>query len=85
MQLFVSNAHTDGRPVVFVGDLNVAHTPADISHPAFFLSQFVQPGNLGDSGQPGFTPNERKRFDDILREGTTIPSDIFSWLVAILP
>ena len=69
VQLFVSRAHAEGWELIFVGDLNVAHTPADISHPAFFLSQFVQPGNPCDSGQPGFTPNERRRFDDILQAG----------------
>ena len=80
MQLFVSRAYARGQALVSVGDLNVAHTPADISHPAFFISQFVQPGNPGDSGQPGFTPNERRRFDDILREGT-VPHDVFSMIV----
>lgn len=70
MQLFVSRVHAEGWELIWIGDLNVAHTPADITHPAFFLSQFVQPGNPGDSGQPGFTPNERRRFDDILQAGT---------------
>ena len=45
------------RAMVWVGDLNVAHTPADVTHPKFFSSQMAQP-NSGDSGQAGERKNE---------------------------
>lgn len=50
--LFVERAAKRGRPLVWVGDLNVAHTPADVTHPAFFLQQMRQPDS-GNSGQAG--------------------------------
>lgn len=50
--LFVERATKRGRPLVWVGDLNVAHTPADVTHPAFFSQQMRQPDS-GNSGQAG--------------------------------
>jgi exonuclease III len=50
--LFVERAAKRGRPLVWVGDLNVAHTPADVTHPAFFSQQMRQPDS-GNSGQAG--------------------------------
>ena len=52
IKLFFSRAAQRGRPMVWVGDLNVAHTPADVTHPAFFSSQMLQ-SSTGDSGQAG--------------------------------
>ena len=52
INLFFSRAAKRGRPMVWVGDLNVAHTPADVTHPAFFSSQMLQ-SSAGDSGQAG--------------------------------
>jgi exonuclease III len=50
--LFVERAAKRGRPLVWVGDLNVAHTPADVTHPAFFSQQMRQ-SDSGNSGQAG--------------------------------
>ena len=50
--LFVERAAKRGRPVVWVGDLNVAHTPADVTHPLFFSQQMRQ-SDSGNSGQAG--------------------------------
>ena len=52
IQLFLSRAAERGRHVVWVGDLNVAHTPADVTHPLFFSQQMRQ-SEKGDSGQAG--------------------------------
>lgn len=54
-----------GKPIIYQGDLNVAENNEDVSGDAsWWLRQMIVPGinNEGDSGQPGFTPNERKRF-----------------------
>lgn len=45
------------KPVVLCGDLNVAHTELDIAHPK------------SNAGSPGFTPQERAGFDELLGEG----------------
>jgi exonuclease III len=50
--LFLTRAEKRGRPIIWVGDLNVAHTPADVTHPSFFSAQMHQP-EKGDSGQAG--------------------------------
>lgn len=54
-----------------MGDLNVAHTPADVTHPQFFKSQMIQK-SIGDSGQAGYTVNERLRFSNIINEGNLV-------------
>lgn len=45
------------KPVVFCGDLNVAHKEIDLTHPKPNVKN------------PGFTPEERKSFDHIVSEG----------------
>jgi exonuclease III len=66
------------KPIVWTGDLNACHTTRDVTHPAFFANQKPeaskknappppQPPDPGDRGQPGFTPNERRRFDDVVK------------------
>lgn len=45
------------KPVVFCGDLNVAHTELDLSNPK---------GNVKNHG---FTPQERQGFDNIIKAG----------------
>ena len=46
-----------GKPVVFCGDLNVAHTPIDLARPK------------GNESNHGFTKVEREGFDNILNAG----------------
>ena len=45
------------KPVVFCGDLNVAHTELDLTHPK------------ANRGKKGFTDEERKGFQNILDAG----------------
>lgn len=63
------------KPLIWCGDLNVSHEDIDVSHPEFFsaakMNGYVPP-NKEDSGQPGFTLAERKRFGAILKEGRLV-------------
>jgi exodeoxyribonuclease-3 len=45
------------KPVVFCGDLNVAHTPDDLANPK------------PNEGKKGFTKEEREGFDSIIKAG----------------
>ncbi|MBN2329471.1 MAG: exodeoxyribonuclease III [Candidatus Omnitrophica bacterium] len=45
------------KPVVFCGDLNVAHKEIDLANPK------------GNEGNAGFTPEERQGFDRIVKSG----------------
>lgn len=66
------------KPVLFCGDLNVAHQEIDLARPA------------ANVGKHGFTNEERERFDDFLAAGYTdtfrafYPDmrDIYSWWTA---
>ena len=64
------------KPLVWMGDLNVAHTDADVSHPELFrtaVSEKDVPRPLEeDRGQPGFTPAEQARFSALLRHGSLV-------------
>eukprot|EP00520_Triparma_pacifica_P010130 CAMPEP_0118652816 /NCGR_PEP_ID=MMETSP0785-20121206/11514_1 /TAXON_ID=91992 /ORGANISM="Bolidomonas pacifica, Strain CCMP 1866" /LENGTH=406 /DNA_ID=CAMNT_0006545347 /DNA_START=104 /DNA_END=1320 /DNA_ORIENTATION=+ len=58
------------KEVMYCGDLNV--TPdymVDTSHPEWMRRQMVRSGDVGNSGQPGCTPNEEKRFRNLLEKG----------------
>lgn len=46
-----------GKPVIFCGDLNVAHTPDDLARPK------------ENVGKKGFTDEERKGFDNFIKAG----------------
>ncbi len=47
----------DKKPVIFCGDLNVAHTPLDLTHPE------------ANEGDHGFTKEEREGIDKIIDAG----------------
>jgi exonuclease III len=76
---FVRRTHQEQRQLVVVGDLNVAHQDADVTHPEWFLAQTGERSSRGrvavegeriledDKGQPGFTRNEQLRFSQVLR------------------
>ena len=51
------------KPVIFCGDLNVAHTEIDLANPRTNKTTKSSPGNAG------FTDEERKGFDNILSKG----------------
>ena len=51
------------KPVIFCGDLNVAHTEIDLANPQSNKTTKSKPGNAG------FTNEERKGFDDIVNAG----------------
>ena len=51
------------KPVIFCGDLNVAHTELDLANPKNNKTTKSFPGNAG------FTNVERSGFDDILKAG----------------
>jgi len=46
-----------GKPVIFCGDLNVAHTPDDLAHPE------------ANEGEHGYTKEEREGIDAIIKAG----------------
>ena len=64
------------KPLIWTGDLNVCHREIDVTHPRFFATQKPDgrkgkpppspPADPGDVGQPGFTPNERARFERLV-------------------
>lgn len=69
---FLVNRRTDGVQVVWCGDLNVAPTDLDLSHPAYYKRQYAAgaPRPAPDClGQPGCTPGERDGFAEILHAG----------------
>jgi len=51
------------KPVIFCGDLNVAHNEIDLANPKTNKTTISSPGNAG------FTDNEREGFDNILQRG----------------
>ena len=53
----------ENKPVIFCGDLNVAHTEIDLANPKTNRTGKTFPGNAG------FTNQERERFEDIIRSG----------------
>ena len=66
------------KPLLYLGDLNVAPTDLDLSHPHFMKHgqpRFVAKGTAevppdpGNTGQPGCTPHERFRFNLMLAKG----------------
>jgi exodeoxyribonuclease-3 len=60
---FLKHIKSLNKPVVFCGDLNVAHEEIDIARAAGNKTTKIRPGN------PGFTDKERERFSDILNSG----------------
>ncbi|MEK7612740.1 MAG: exodeoxyribonuclease III [Patescibacteria group bacterium] len=52
-----STGSSHGKPVIFCGDLNVAHTPDDLAHPK------------QNEGEHGFTKEEREGIDKIIAAG----------------
>lgn len=59
---FVKNLERT-KPVIFCGDLNVAHKEIDLANPQTNKTTKSNPGNAG------FTDEERKDFDNILNAG----------------
>ena len=51
------------KPVIFCGDLNVAHTEDDLANPGTNKTTKTRPGNAG------FTDQERDSFDNIMHTG----------------
>lgn len=51
------------KPVIFCGDLNVAHTEEDLANPGSNKTTKSRPGNAG------FTDEEREGFDNIINAG----------------
>jgi len=53
----------DSKPVIFCGDLNVAHTEIDLANPQSNKTTKSRPGNAG------YTDEERASFDNIIDAG----------------
>jgi len=53
----------ESKPVIFCGDLNVAHTELDLANPQSNKTTKSRPGNAG------YTNEERASFDNILNAG----------------
>mmetsp|Transcript_10099 Transcript_10099/g.11652 ORF Transcript_10099/g.11652 Transcript_10099/m.11652 type:complete len:195 (-) Transcript_10099:1002-1586(-) len=75
------------RPMVWSGDLNVAHTYHDSTNEDFFRNEWDRDSNRHaskesyfretppeDRGIPGFSDNERKRFEKLLEAGDLFDS-----------
>lgn len=62
-QKFLNYVKKLSKPVIFCGDLNVAHTEMDLKNPQTNKTTKTKPGNTG------FTDKERKGFDNILDAG----------------
>ncbi len=60
---FLSYVKSLGKPVIFCGDLNVAHEEIDIKNSATNKTTKTRPGNAG------FTDKERERFSDFVKAG----------------
>ena len=70
------------KPLIWTGDLNACHREVDVTHPTFFLNQEAEgkkgkpaaplPADVNDRGQPGFTVNERKRFDSLVMDAELV-------------
>lgn len=54
---YVKDLERRGKPVIFCGDLNVAHTPLDLARPK------------ENEGRKGFTQEEREGIDNIISAG----------------
>ena len=54
---YIKNLERRGKPVIFCGDLNVAHTPLDLARPK------------ENEGRKGFTLEEREGIDKIISAG----------------
>jgi len=70
MKAFLVKMKAQGRDVVWLGDLNVAHRRPDVTDPDWFSEQMRDPAprDYNDGGQPGYTFNEQDRFTGILQE-----------------
>lgn len=79
---FLKEKNDKQIPVMWIGDLNVAPLDVDLSHPKHYKKQTggrngkrganeipIAPENVG---QPGCTPAERKRFNQILHESDMV-------------
>ncbi|EZG73009.1 endonuclease [Gregarina niphandrodes] len=73
-----AGAEEEGKPLLWMGDLNVAPTDFDLTHPAWFKVQVQRGFGRGTAetevppeclGQPGCTPVERENFASLLSQG----------------
>jgi len=62
------------KPIVWIGDINIAPAWPDVSHPDWFLRQCYQGDPEDMRGQPGFTPGERARFRTLLEDCKLVDS-----------
>lgn len=60
------------RPLLWIGDLNVAAERIDVTHPDWFAQQCYQGEPADMRGQPGFTEGERRRFKELLVTGRLV-------------
>ena len=60
---FLNYVNNLPKPVIFCGDLNVAHKEIDLKNPDSNKTTQTKPGN------PGFTDKERERFENFLESG----------------
>eukprot|EP00953_Heterococcus_sp_UTEX-ZZ885_P007625 4605-Heterococcus_DN1.PRE.1 len=53
-------------------DLNTTAARNDVSDPDWFSKQFCAAAAAGDRGQPGYTPNEQLRFNELVQAGQLV-------------
>ncbi|GBG30656.1 DNA-apurinic or apyrimidinic site lyase [Hondaea fermentalgiana] len=72
--------HKERKPIIYMGDMNVAPEDCDVSDPDWFNAQGDPPasGDPADIGQAGCTNNEQLRFKHMAEEGNL--TDAFRYL-----
>jgi len=81
-----------GANLMWLGDLNACKSDGEMSHPQFFKDgvyrtnvgkRWGRPKHAGDAGQPACTPNEMRRFNEIIQRGGLVDphaaSPEFTW------
>ena len=63
---YMKSLEKRGKPVIFCGDLNVAHTPEDLARPK------------ANEGMKGYTKEEREGVDNIIKAGFADTFRIFT-------
>lgn len=73
MRLFLRRCHDNNQKIIWCGDLNIAPSDCDVTHPKFFSIQNYD-NDDNNKGLPGFTINEQERFQEMLNHCNLVDS-----------